>query len=126
MVRLSFLKYLFSTGMRQAVRTALVAGPLPAAGIGLPLFADDSVGDRVVLDLAAAALALFLMILFPAAARRQLKDAFSVCADHTGVHLRPHPDRNCTTIHAPIPGVERAEVLNNLRHHAAGRTEIQS
>lgn len=186
-VRLSFMKYLFSSRMREVVLVALMGLCSLAGGIGLLFFASDDVGNRVVIGLASLALALFLLISLPLSAKRRLKDGFSVGADHTGVYLRPNLDRVRvvfipwegvegirigrwmgpqlavkprdalienqfvlvgqgtvenragtaiaqrrriarlgTNIHAPIPGVDRTDLLNNLRYQAAGRTAVQS
>jgi hypothetical protein len=91
------------------------------AGIGLLLFADDSVDDRVPLGLAAVALVLFLIIITPVSVNRQLKDGLSLGADHTGVYLRPNLDRT-RVVFVPL----KAQLLNDLRYHAAGRTEVHS
>jgi hypothetical protein len=186
-VRLSYPSYLFISRMREMIMFLPFGLAMIAIGAGLMLFADDTGQNNVLIGLGGIAVGLFCALATPITAKRQLKDGFSLGADHTGVYLRPMLDKNrvvfvpwdCvegvwirrwmgpqlvvkprdvvvesqfalvgrgtvearagtaiaqkrrtarlgSNIHAPIPGVNREELLNNLRYQAAGRAPIQS
>lgn len=186
-VRLSYLRYLFVSRMREMIMFGPFGLAMIGIGVALMLTTDESVQNNVVIGIGGIAVGLFCVLATPFTAWRQLKDGFSIGADHTGAYLRPMMDKNrvvfvpweCvesisirrwmgpqlvvkprdavvesqfalvargtvearagtaiaqkrrtarlgSNIHAPIPGVDREELLNNLRYQSGGRAPVQS
>jgi hypothetical protein len=186
-VRVNLLSYLFSVRRVELVTILLFGLPMLAFGVVALVLSDPTLtsDDRRAGWFVGAAGLAFLAYL-PISGRRQIRDGFSVGADHTGVYLRPNLDRKRvvyipwsgvegvrvrrwrgpqlvvkprdtviegafdleikgrwedrmnaeisqhrrmkklgTNIHAPIPGADRTELLNNLRYQAAGRAPVE-
>jgi hypothetical protein len=192
-VRLTLLRYIFGSRLKEAVVNILFALVVLAAGSYLVATADQTLHSRRYGDMdghlvgwACIAIGVFVLGYLPFAAARQLKDGFSAGADASGVYLRPNLDKNrvlflpwsavetvrvatwrgpqlvvkprdhlleapfelvrkgrCeeqlgteiaqkrrlkrlgTNIHAPVPGVDRIQLLNDLRYQAAGRAPVE-
>src|SRR5215468_5224060 len=103
-IHISAVQYLLVSLVREMILAVILGGFLVPAGLYLALARPD-VDDAVPVGLAGAALGLFFLAAVPVAALRQLKDGFSVGADHTGVYLRPFVDPR-RVVFVPWEGVE--------------------
>lgn len=104
-VSLAFGSYLFISRIREVIIFGSFGILTLAAGIWLMVLDDGTGANYVPMGIVVLPIGLFMLAITPVSAKRQLKNGFSVGADHTGVCLRPFLDKN-RVVFVPWEGVQ--------------------